>query len=53
MTRESRDLMAEVFPEVPIRDDVDGFETLLSINKARSLLGYEPEHSWRDHLTAD
>ena len=23
-------------------------ETLLSIDKARKLLGYEPQHSWRD-----
>jgi hypothetical protein len=23
-------------------------ETLLSIDKARRLLGYQPEHSWRD-----
>ena len=23
-------------------------ETLLSIEKARRLLGYEPTHSWRD-----
>jgi len=23
-------------------------ETLLSIDKARRLLGYEPKHSWRD-----
>jgi len=24
-------------------------ETLLSIDKARRMLGYAPEHSWRDH----
>ena len=53
MTRESRDLMAEVFPDVPIRGEVTGYETLLSIDKARSLLGYEPEHSWRDYVAAE
>jgi hypothetical protein len=26
---------------------VSGTETLLSIDKARRVLGYEPQHSWR------
>ena len=52
MTRESRDLMAEVYPEVPLHGEVSGYETLLSIDKARSLLGYEPQHSWRDYVAA-
>lgn len=49
MTRSSADLMAEVFPGVPMRADVSGTETLLSIEKARLVLGYEPEYSWRIH----
>ena len=52
MTRESRDRMAEVYPGVPIRGEVNGFDTLLSIGKARSMLGYEPQHSWRDYVSA-
>ena len=52
MTRESLDLMAEVYPDVPIRGEVTGHQTLLSIDKARSLLGYEPKHSWRDYVSA-
>jgi nucleoside-diphosphate-sugar epimerase len=51
MTRPSRELMAEVYPNVPIRGELDEFETLLSIAKARRLLGYEPGFSWRDHVT--
>ena len=47
MTRPSADLMAEVFPGVPLRGKVEGTQTLLSIEKARRMLGYEPEHSWR------
>jgi nucleoside-diphosphate-sugar epimerase len=47
MTKPSADLMAEVFPEVPLRGTVEGTGTLLSIGKARRVLGYEPEHSWR------
>jgi nucleoside-diphosphate-sugar epimerase len=50
MTRDSVDLMAEVYPDVPVRE-VSGTETLLSIEKARSVLGYEPQHTWRDYVS--
>lgn len=50
MTRPSAELMAEVYPEVPMPRDVPGYETLLAIDKARARLGYEPHHSWRDYL---
>lgn len=51
MTRPSAELMAEVFPDVPLRRPVEGRETLLSIERARRLLGYEPAHRWSDHVT--
>jgi nucleoside-diphosphate-sugar epimerase len=51
MTRPSRDLMAEVYPDVPVRGEVGEHETLLSIAKARRLLGYEPQHSWRMYVS--
>jgi nucleoside-diphosphate-sugar epimerase len=48
MRRPSRELMAEVFPGVPVRD-VDGEHgTLLGIAKARRMLGYAPEFTWRE-----
>lgn len=50
MTRPSRELMAEVHPDVPLRGELGEFETLLAIAKARRLLGYEPGFSWRDQL---
>jgi nucleoside-diphosphate-sugar epimerase len=50
MTRPSADLMAEVFPTVPLRRPIEGRETLLSIERAHRLLGYEPEHRWHDHV---
>jgi nucleoside-diphosphate-sugar epimerase len=50
MVRPSAELMAEVFPSVPLRRPVEGRDTLLSIERARSLLGYEPEHRWQDEL---
>lgn len=46
MHRPSADLMAEVFPGVPLRGKVEATQTLLSIEKARRVLGYEPEYSW-------
>jgi nucleoside-diphosphate-sugar epimerase len=50
MNRPSRDLLAEVFPHVPVTGNVGEFGTLLAIDRARELIGYLPQHSWRDHL---
>ena len=49
----SRELMAQVFPGVPLKDGLDGFQTLLSIGKARAELGFVPQHHWRDTLNED
>jgi nucleoside-diphosphate-sugar epimerase len=45
--RPSADLVAEYFPNVKLARPLVGSETLLSIDKARRLLKYEPQHSWR------
>jgi nucleoside-diphosphate-sugar epimerase len=50
MSRSSADLAASVYPGVEVRKELGEHETLLSIDKARRLLGYEPQHSWRDHI---
>ncbi len=50
MSRSSTELMRAVFPDVEIRGELGERETLLSIEKARRMLGYEPKHSWRDHV---
>jgi nucleoside-diphosphate-sugar epimerase len=52
MTQPSLELMAEVYPDVTIREGVAGHSTLLAIDKARGMLGYDPQHSWRDYQTA-
>ncbi|QKJ20442.1 NAD-dependent epimerase/dehydratase family protein [Microbacterium hominis] len=49
MSRPNAELIAEVFPGVPVTREVEAHETLLSIEKARRVLGYAPTHSWRDH----
>ncbi|MEJ1974706.1 MAG: NAD(P)-dependent oxidoreductase [Acetobacteraceae bacterium] len=47
MQRPNRDLMAEAFPGVPLDPKTGDFDTLLSIEKARRVLGYAPAHTWR------
>jgi nucleoside-diphosphate-sugar epimerase len=48
MKHPSRELMAEVFPGVPVAEHVTGNDTLLDIRRARNVLGYEPAFSWRE-----
>ncbi|GLY30918.1 NAD(P)-dependent oxidoreductase [Kineosporia sp. NBRC 101731] len=50
MDRPSADLLAAQFPGVEIRRDLKEFETLLAIDGARDLLGFVPQHSWRDEV---
>ncbi len=48
LTVPSRALAAGAFPEVPlVKPELAEFETLLSIDKARTRLGFEPQHLWR------
>jgi len=47
MSRSNAELVAEVFPDVPVTGDLGEHDTLLSIDKARRVLGYSPQHSWR------
>lgn len=49
MSRSSASLAAEVFPDAPVVKELGEHETLLSIDKAKRLLGYAPEHSWRNY----
>lgn len=43
----SVELAQKYFPGVPFKRTISGHETLLSIDKARRMLGYSPKHSWR------
>ncbi|NUU08316.1 NAD(P)-dependent oxidoreductase [Leifsonia sp. C5G2] len=50
MSRPNDELVAEVFPGVPLKRELGVNDTLLSIDKARRVLGYAPTHSWRDEV---
>ncbi|MGH3396177.1 MAG: NAD-dependent epimerase/dehydratase family protein [Streptosporangiaceae bacterium] len=50
MTRPVAELMAEFYPGVPWKHEVGPHDTLLSIDKARRVLGYAPEYSWRTEV---
>lgn len=47
MSRSNAELVAEVFPGVLVTGELGVHDTLLSIDKARRLLGYSPQYSWR------
>jgi len=50
MSRSSASLAAEVFPGVEVRHELGEHETLLSIDKAKRMLGYAPRYDWRSQL---
>jgi UDP-glucose 4-epimerase len=50
--RPNQQLVAEVFPHVEVRGDLGTHSSLLSIEKAKRILGYEPQHSWRTSTPA-
>jgi len=52
MNRPSRELLAEVFPDVTLTREIPEFGTLLSVDRAKQVIGYEPAHSWRDEIPA-
>jgi len=51
MDIKTRDLLAARYPNVTdIRAPLEGYETLLDSSKAKRLLGWEPQHRWRDYV---
>jgi nucleoside-diphosphate-sugar epimerase len=42
------ELIEAVYPETELRESLTGHDGLISIEKARTLLDWEPEYSWRD-----
>ncbi|MGN6127762.1 MAG: NAD-dependent epimerase/dehydratase family protein [Humibacter sp.] len=48
--RPNDELAAAEFPNVSHNRELGEHETLLSIDKARRVLGYDPQHSWRNQV---
>ena len=47
----TRELLKRFYPNVPLKvDDLGEHETLLSNRKAKRVLGFAPEHSWRRYV---
>lgn len=47
MERTNAELMAEVYPGVPLREGMGDYDALLSTGKAQRMLGYQPGRWWR------
>jgi len=50
MSKPITSLVEEFFPGVPWRREVGPHESMLDAGKARRLLGYEPQYSWRSEV---
>lgn len=46
------DLLADKFPEVPVRGTLTPHQGLLDNSAAKAKLGWAPQHSWRNHVPA-
>jgi hypothetical protein len=50
MSRANDALLDAVYPGAARKRAVTGNESLISIDKARKVLGYEPKYPWRDQV---
>ncbi|WP_027863250.1 NAD(P)-dependent oxidoreductase [Marmoricola sp. URHB0036] len=46
----TEEIIERFYPDVEVRREMGRDETFYCIDKARDLLGYRPQHSWRDVL---
>jgi nucleoside-diphosphate-sugar epimerase len=53
MVQSNRELVEAAFPGTPITEGTGDHDSMLSIAKARKVLGYSPRYSWRDRLKID
>lgn len=52
MSRPSAELAAQRFPDVPLKQELEGNVSLMSSEKAKRILGYAPQRSWRHAVVA-
>jgi nucleoside-diphosphate-sugar epimerase len=50
MSTPTAELVETHYPDLELKRPVEGHETLLSIDKARRILGFDPKHTWRDYV---
>jgi nucleoside-diphosphate-sugar epimerase len=48
MEKSNTELLNEVFPNINIKKEVGTNDTLLSIEKAKKILGFNPEYTWKN-----
>ena len=49
MNEDNKSLLDKVFPNINIKEDVGKNKTLLSNKKAKRVLGFNPEYSWKSY----
>ncbi|WP_395447852.1 NAD-dependent epimerase/dehydratase family protein [Aminobacter sp. UC22_36] len=47
----TRELIDRFYPGVPLKHELGEFETLLSNRKAKEVLGFRSQHSWRKYVS--
>lgn len=47
----NEEVRAQFYKDIPIKREMGVNESFYSNEKAKRLLGFQPKHSWRDHLT--
>lgn len=53
MRQTNAELLAAVFPDCRLKDGTSDHETLIGISRAREMLGYAPQFTWRQVLDMD
>lgn len=53
MNEPSEDLIKKYFPGLRLNRPLKGYETCMAIDKAREILGYNPQYTWRNVLRED
>jgi nucleoside-diphosphate-sugar epimerase len=45
----TKEIIQEFFPNVPLKRKMDEYEAILSSKKIRNMLGFKPEHDWKNY----
>ena len=48
MNEDNKSLLDKVFPNINIKKDIGKNKTLLSNDKAKKILGFQPNYSWKN-----